>query len=102
MTGLSVNWEYYFPQVPDYYTIIKKPMDFQTIKNNILCFVYSTPEQFVEDVSLVFRNAAQYNKVGCLNKWYMMQISCSSWGFLAYNFIYTSPNVSNLTWRLIW
>ncbi|XP_064601605.1 tyrosine-protein kinase BAZ1B-like [Liolophura sinensis] len=61
------SWPFQSPvnkkEVPDYYTIIKKPMDFQTIKNNILCFVYSSPEQFVEDVSLVFRNAAQYNKI---------------------------------------
>ncbi|ESO97816.1 hypothetical protein LOTGIDRAFT_228371 [Lottia gigantea] len=46
--------------VPDYHTIIKHPMDFRTMKNKFL--LYSSAQEFVDDLALVFRNSALYNK----------------------------------------
>lgn len=47
---------------PDYYEIIKKPMDFQTIKNKINKFVYTDPAEIVQDVRQIFSNCIEYNK----------------------------------------
>lgn len=49
-------------QIPDYYTIIKKPMDLSTIKRKLDTGVYSDPWQYVDDVRLMFDNAWLYNK----------------------------------------
>lgn len=49
-------------KVPDYYEIIKHPMDFRTIKNKINDQNYETEEQFVNDLTLVFNNAKTYNR----------------------------------------
>lgn len=51
-------------EVPDYYQIIKHPMDFQIIKDRLQCLVYGSPMEVVEDVKLVFNNAETYNKEG--------------------------------------
>ncbi|ESO96438.1 hypothetical protein LOTGIDRAFT_159848 [Lottia gigantea] len=48
-------------EVPDYYDVIKEPMDFQTIKNKIHKFEYRDPNQIVEDVKLIFFNCVEYN-----------------------------------------
>ena len=47
--------------IPDYPTIIKEPMDFRTIRNNLDTGVYDTPEKFASDMRLVFKNAITYN-----------------------------------------
>lgn len=47
--------------VPDYYTIIKKPMDLQTIQNNIRSRKYLSRVAFIVDVSLVVKNSETYN-----------------------------------------
>ncbi|CAM6000122.1 unnamed protein product, partial [Sphagnum balticum] len=49
--------------IPDYVTIITKPMDFGTIAKNLEKGVYETPEQFAEHMRLVFRNAITYNQM---------------------------------------
>lgn len=49
-------------QIPDYYTIIKKPMDLSTIKRKLDTGQYSDPWQYVDDVWLMFENAWLYNK----------------------------------------
>ena len=41
---------------PDYYEIIKKPMDFSTIKNHINHFKYDDYPHIVDDIRLVFEN----------------------------------------------
>ncbi|ELT88139.1 hypothetical protein CAPTEDRAFT_221184 [Capitella teleta] len=46
---------------PDYFDIIKKPMDFSTIRNKINRYEYSRPSDILEDARLVFRNCDQYN-----------------------------------------
>ena len=52
-------------QVPDYYNIIKQPISFQKIKDKLNCLVYGSPQEVIDDVALVFRNAVEYNKVRC-------------------------------------
>jgi hypothetical protein len=47
--------------IPDYPKIIKKPMDFSTIKSNIESGQYETIEEFAADMRLVFRNAITFN-----------------------------------------
>ena len=48
-------------QVPDYYTVIKSPMDFGTIRNKIHAFTYSKPSQMLSDVRQIFTNCVEYN-----------------------------------------
>lgn len=47
--------------IPDYFTIIKHPMDFGTIKKNLASGRYSNPWGFLADVRLTFSNAILYN-----------------------------------------
>ncbi|XP_020245615.1 transcription factor GTE10-like [Asparagus officinalis] len=51
-------------KIPDYYTVIKHPMDLGTIKNKISSGAYSSPLGFVADVRLTFTNAMTYNPPG--------------------------------------
>eukprot|EP00238_Polyblepharides_amylifera_P002630 CAMPEP_0196576420 /NCGR_PEP_ID=MMETSP1081-20130531/5678_1 /TAXON_ID=36882 /ORGANISM="Pyramimonas amylifera, Strain CCMP720" /LENGTH=571 /DNA_ID=CAMNT_0041895017 /DNA_START=725 /DNA_END=2440 /DNA_ORIENTATION=- len=46
----------------DYYDIVKKPMDFSTVKSKIDSHVYTSPLEFSEDMQLIFSNCALYNK----------------------------------------
>ena len=48
--------------LPDYFDIIKNPMDLSTIKKKLDDGSYSDPWQFVDDVRLMFENAWTYNK----------------------------------------
>ncbi|CAH1123750.1 unnamed protein product [Ceutorhynchus assimilis] len=48
-------------EVPDYYDIIKEPMDFGTIKYKLNMGKYSTDSQLMRDVVLVFNNCNTYN-----------------------------------------
>ncbi|KAF6161373.1 hypothetical protein GIB67_009252 [Kingdonia uniflora] len=50
--------------IPDYFTIIKHPMDLGTVMTKIVSGVYSSPLGFVEDVRLTFSNAITYNPAG--------------------------------------
>lgn len=51
-------------KIPDYYTVIKHPMDLGTIKTKIASGAYSSPWAFVADVRLTFTNAMTYNPPG--------------------------------------
>ncbi|KAH0510143.1 Transcription intermediary factor 1-alpha [Microtus ochrogaster] len=51
-------------RVPDYYKIIKNPMDLSTIKKRLqedYC-MYTKPEDFVADFRLIFQNCAEFNE----------------------------------------
>ncbi|XP_057767437.1 transcription factor GTE10-like [Salvia miltiorrhiza] len=48
-------------KVPDYYDIIKHPMDLGTVKSKLLSNQYSTPIEFAADVRLTFKNAMTFN-----------------------------------------
>ncbi|GMH23439.1 hypothetical protein Nepgr_025282 [Nepenthes gracilis] len=50
--------------IPDYFMIIKHPMDLGTIKGNIAKGEYLSPLDFAEDVRLTFSNAMNYNPPG--------------------------------------
>ncbi|KAJ9152771.1 hypothetical protein P3X46_026297 [Hevea brasiliensis] len=50
--------------IPDYFTIIKHPMDLGTVKRKIVSGVYSSPLEFLADVRLTFNNAMEYNPKG--------------------------------------
>ncbi|KAM7268406.1 hypothetical protein ACFE04_010572 [Oxalis oulophora] len=47
--------------IPDYFTVIKRPMDLGTIKQKLSSGVYSSPLEFLDDVRLTFTNAMTYN-----------------------------------------
>ncbi|GMY15060.1 transcription factor GTE10-like isoform X1 [Fagus crenata] len=47
--------------IPDYFTVIKYPMDFGTIKSKIASGECSSPFEFAADVRLTFSNALTYN-----------------------------------------
>ena len=49
-------------QVPDYYKIIKRPMDFASMQTKVNAMEYRTATEFVADVQLIFTNCQQYNQ----------------------------------------
>ena len=52
--------------MPNYYKIIKKPMDLKRVKRKLQLrssHYYKTLQDFVSDVRLVFNNCAKYNEV---------------------------------------
>ncbi|KAL5154077.1 Transcription factor GTE8 [Glycine soja] len=50
--------------LPDYFTIIKRPMDLGTVKNKLASGEYAGPLEFADDVKLTFSNAMDYNPSG--------------------------------------
>ncbi|KAI3520704.1 hypothetical protein L1887_10154 [Cichorium endivia] len=50
--------------IPDYYNVIKNPMDLGTIKEKLGSGKYSSPLDFRDDVRLTFTNAMTYNPPG--------------------------------------
>ena len=47
--------------IPDYFNIIKNPMDFSTIKKKLTNCTYTNLKEFVNDMTLVFENCYTYN-----------------------------------------
>lgn len=60
-------WPFYQPVdaellgLHDYHEIIKKPMDFGTVKQKMDNREYRTPQDFAADVRLIFTNCYKYN-----------------------------------------
>lgn len=60
-------WIFYEPvdpakfAIPDYYNIIKEPMDLGTLKSNLRQGVYEDPESFEQDMLKIFSNCILYN-----------------------------------------
>lgn len=50
--------------IPDYFTVIKHPMDLGTVKSKIASGEYSSPLEFAADIRLTFSNAMTYNPPG--------------------------------------
>ncbi|KAE8719877.1 bidirectional sugar transporter SWEET2a-like isoform X1 [Hibiscus syriacus] len=48
-------------RIPDYFSIIKNPMDLGTIKSKLAKKAYLSVEEFVADIKLTFSNAMLYN-----------------------------------------
>ncbi|KAB5532118.1 hypothetical protein DKX38_018788 [Salix brachista] len=59
--------------IPDYFTIIKHPMDLGTVKSRIISGEYSSPLGFAADVRLSFANAMKYNPPG--NDFHFMAVT---------------------------
>eukprot|EP00262_Sarcandra_glabra_P017984 TRINITY_DN6329_c0_g1_i1.p1 TRINITY_DN6329_c0_g1~~TRINITY_DN6329_c0_g1_i1.p1 ORF type:complete len:602 (-),score=136.30 TRINITY_DN6329_c0_g1_i1:212-2017(-) len=51
-------------KIPDYFSIISKPMDLGTIKSKLETKLYSGTQDFAADVRLTFSNAMRYNPPG--------------------------------------
>lgn len=47
--------------IPDYFDVVKNPMDFGTIKKKLNNNAYSSGERLIEDFELVFHNCRIYN-----------------------------------------
>ncbi|XP_026223620.1 E3 ubiquitin-protein ligase TRIM33 isoform X1 [Anabas testudineus] len=65
---LSVGFREPVPSsVPNYYKIIKQPMDLKKVKKKLQLrssHHYQSTQDFVSDMRLVFKNCAKYNEVG--------------------------------------
>lgn len=48
--------------IPDYFDIVRKPMDMSTISGKLTSGQYSDPWEYVDDVWLMFDNAWLYNR----------------------------------------
>lgn len=70
LIGHQYGWVFKSPvdvvklNIPDYFTIIKSPMDLGTVKKNLSSGTYPTPLEFFDDVKLTFSNAMTYNPPG--------------------------------------
>lgn len=54
------------PSVPNYYKIIKQPMDLKKAKKKLQLrssHFYQSTQEFVSDMRLIFKNCAQYNEM---------------------------------------
>ncbi|XP_053249526.1 E3 ubiquitin-protein ligase TRIM33 isoform X3 [Podarcis raffonei] len=64
---LSIEFQEPVPaSIPNYYKIIKKPMDLSTVKKKLQkkhSQHYQTPEDFVADVRLIFKNCERFNEM---------------------------------------
>ncbi|RIA86014.1 hypothetical protein C1645_780659 [Glomus cerebriforme] len=53
-------------EVPDYYKIIKTPMDLMTIESKVENNCYKTLDDYIQDVRLIFSNCRMYNAEGTI------------------------------------
>ncbi|PNJ55394.1 BRDT isoform 8, partial [Pongo abelii] len=66
----SFSWPFQRPvdavklKLPDYYTIIKNPMDLNTIKKRLENKYYAKASECIEDFNTMFSNCYLYNKPG--------------------------------------
>jgi len=87
--------------LPDYYTVVKNPMDLGTVKKKLSYNVYKDAQEFIDDVELVFYNCRTYNGttsevgaigVGCnqeferlINSYGVKERFCTNRGEVDYN-----------------
>ncbi|KAG7464102.1 hypothetical protein MATL_G00183700 [Megalops atlanticus] len=66
LEGHQDAWPFLTPvnpkSVPGYKKVIKKPMDFSTIREKLCCNHYQNLETFIIDVNLVFDNCEKFNE----------------------------------------
>ncbi|XP_010221204.1 PREDICTED: bromodomain testis-specific protein [Tinamus guttatus] len=66
----NFSWPFHLPvdaaalNLPDYYSIIKKPMDLSTIKKRLEHNYYTKAAECIEDFKTMFLNCYTYNKPG--------------------------------------
>lgn len=62
MPGTDLFWTPVNPRtVPDYFNIVKKPIDIQTIRKKVRDKEYQNRQQFLDDVKQMHENSALYN-----------------------------------------
>ncbi|WFD36410.1 histone acetyltransferase [Malassezia cuniculi] len=65
LNGHPSSWPFLNPvnaeEVPDYYTVIKNPMDLSTMESKMENNQYATVDDMVKDAQLVFDNCKLYN-----------------------------------------
>lgn len=65
MQNHSAAWPFAQPvnkdEVPDYYDVIKEPMDLSTMEEKLENDMYPTPQDFIKDAKLIFNNCRKYN-----------------------------------------
>ncbi|PFH53843.1 hypothetical protein AMATHDRAFT_83748 [Amanita thiersii Skay4041] len=70
LQGHPQGWPFLTPvnaeDVPDYYDVIKNPMDFSTMEHKLETKQYSTLDDFTADAQLVFDNCRLYNPEGSI------------------------------------
>ena len=59
---MPVEWKQL--ELLDYPTIVKRPMDFNTLRDNLLQGKFSTYEEFLADLQLIWDNCKLYNMMG--------------------------------------
>ena len=64
-------------QVPDYFDIVKEPMDLGTVERNLRNGLYGMPSQFSSDVRKIWNNSFLYNAKG--SDIYHMTITMSNY-----------------------
>ncbi|KAE8706281.1 Bromodomain and extraterminal domain protein 10, putative isoform 5 [Hibiscus syriacus] len=70
LMGHQYGWVFNQPvdivklNIPDYFNVIKHPMDLGTVKKKIASGAYGIPLEFHDDVKLTFSNAMTYNPPG--------------------------------------
>jgi bromodomain-containing factor 1 len=50
--------------IPDYFEVIKEPMDLSTVEKNLKMYQYSTMNQFHADINRIWFNSYRYNQKG--------------------------------------
>nr|CAB3266786.1 transcription initiation factor TFIID subunit 1-like [Phallusia mammillata] len=59
------SWPFHNPVnkkfVPDYYTVVQRPMDLGTIRKNVQKHLYQNRGQFMEHVELILTNSSRFN-----------------------------------------
>ena len=65
MQNHTAAWPFAQPvnrdEVPDYYEVIKEPMDLSTMEERLGNDLYPRPEDFIKDSKLIFDNCRRYN-----------------------------------------
>ncbi|KAH0837453.1 Histone acetyltransferase GCN5 [Fonsecaea pedrosoi] len=65
MQNHTAAWPFAQPvnkdEVPDYYEVIKEPMDLSTMEERLQNDLYPRPEDFIKDAKLIFDNCRRYN-----------------------------------------
>ncbi|KAL6300428.1 Bromodomain from Gcn5 complexed with acetylated H4 peptide [Sparassis latifolia] len=68
LQGHPLAWAFLQPvngqDVPDYYDVIKKPMDFSMMEHKLDTNQYPNLDAFLVDAQLVFENCRSYNPEG--------------------------------------
>ena len=65
LKNITESWPFHKPvdkkKIKNYYDMIKQPMDLETLARNAKSHQYSSREEFVADVELMYSNSAMFN-----------------------------------------